>query len=71
MRRSVNALVERAAADLLFTRGVNLLAECADLLPVDLRNEAIDAIGRLCYAPYPIVDALALRQTYSSPMRQY
>ena len=23
-------------ADLLFTRGVKLLAECADLLPVDL-----------------------------------
>ena len=27
---------ERAAADLLFTRGVNQSVECADLLPVDL-----------------------------------
>ena len=32
----VNALSSRAAADLLLTRGVKLLVECSNLLPVDL-----------------------------------
>ena len=36
MRRAREALSSRAAADLLLTRGVKLLVECSDLLPVDL-----------------------------------
>ena len=50
MRRSVNARVVRAAADLLFTRGVKLLAECADLLPVYLYTyTCVDASGNAMY----------------------
>ena len=48
----MNARVVRAAADLLFTRGVKLLAECADLLPVDLylySYTCVDASGNAMY----------------------
>eukprot|EP01048_Picozoa_sp_COSAG05_P000197 COSAG05_NODE_5_length_47078_cov_547.868814_23_plen_63_part_00 len=34
--RSVKASASRAAADLLPARGVKMLVECSDLLPVDL-----------------------------------
>ena len=48
----MNARVVRAAADLLFTRGVKLLVECSDLLPVDLyryTNMLVDASGNAMY----------------------